>query len=147
MAVVSFSNAEWVRVEEILVELNPTIDELTEHYFGRFDKRDWLFIRSYIRMELRSALQLGAMLRAVGKVAVEQGIANGEAVKTFVKSNARRNFGLLDPAQVGFEVVSEVNECKDELRRAIQGLTDLANDRMFSTIDEEYAELVSKAAS
>jgi hypothetical protein len=145
MAVVSFSNAEWVRVEEILVELNPTIDELTEAYFGRFDKRDWLFIRSYIRMELRAALQLGVMLRAVGKVALEQGIANEEAIKTFVQVNARRNFGLLDPAQVGFEVVAEVNECKDELRRAILVLSDLANDRMFGTIDEEYAELVSKA--
>jgi hypothetical protein len=146
MAVVSFSNAEWVRVEEILVELNPTIDELTEDYFGRFDKRDWLFIRSYIRMELRAALQLGVMLRAVGKVALEQGIANEEAIKTFVQVNARRNFGLLDPAQVGFEVVAEVNECKDELRRAILVLSDLANDRMFGTIDEEYAELVSKAS-
>jgi hypothetical protein len=146
MAVVSFSNAEWVRVEEILVELNPTIDELTEAYFGRFDKRDWLFIRSYIRMELRAALQLGVMLRAVGKVALEQGIANDEAIKTFVQVNARRNFGLLDPAQVGFEVVAEVNECKDELRRAILVLSDLANDRMFGTIDEEYAELVSKAS-
>jgi hypothetical protein len=146
MAVVSFSNAEWVRVEEILVELNPTIDELTEDYFGRFDKRDWLFIRSYIRMELRAALQLGVMLRAVGKVALEQGIANAEAIKTFVQVNARRNFGLLDPAQVGFEVVAEVNECKDELRRAILVLSDLANDRMFGTIDEEYAELVSKAS-
>lgn len=146
MAVVSFSNVEWVRVEEILVELNPTIDELTEDYFGRFDKRDWLFIRSYIRMELRAALQLGVMLRAVGKVALEQGIANAEAIKTFVQVNARRNFGLLDPAQVGFEVVAEVNECKDELRRAILVLSDLANDRMFGTIDEEYAELVSKAS-
>jgi hypothetical protein len=146
MAVVSFSNAEWVRVEEILVELNPTIDELTEDYFGRFDKRDWLFIRSYIRMELRAALQLGVMLRAVGKVALEQGIANDEAIKTFVQVNARRNFGLLDPAQVGFEVVAEVNECKDELRRAILVLSDLANDRMFGTIDEEYAELVSKVS-
>ena len=146
MAVVSFSNTEWVRVEEILAELNPTIDELTEHFFGRFDKRDWLFVRSYIRMELRAGLQLGAMLRAVGKVALEQGIANDEAVKTFVRVNARRNFGLLDPAQVGFEVVSEVNNCKDELRRAIQGLSDLANDRMFGTIDEEYADLVSKAS-
>jgi hypothetical protein len=146
VAVVSFSNTEWVRVEEILAELNPTIDELTEHFFGRFDKRDWLFVRSYIRMELRAALQLGAMLRAVGKVALEQGIANDEAVKTFVRVNARRNFGLLDPAQVGFEVVSEVNNCKDELRRAIQGLSDLANDRMFGTIDEEYADLVSKAS-
>jgi hypothetical protein len=146
VAVVSFSNTEWVRVEEILAELNPTIDELTEHYFGRFDKRDWLFVRSYIRMELRAALQLGAMLRAVGKVALEQGIANDEAVKTFVRVNARRNFGLLDPAQVGFEVVSEVNNCKDELRRAIQALADLANDRMFGTIDEEYADLISKAS-
>ena len=146
MAVVSFSNVEWVRVEEILVELNPTIDELTEDYFGRFDKRDWLFIRSYIRMELRAALQVGGMLRAVGKVALEQGIANAEAIKTFVQVNARRNFGLLDPAQVGFEVVAEVNECKDELRRAILVLSDLANDRMFGTIDEEYAELVSKAS-
>jgi hypothetical protein len=146
VAVVSFSNTEWVRVEEILAELNPTIDELTEHYFGRFDKRDWLFIRSYIRMELRAALQLGAMLRAVGKVALEQGIANDEAVKTFVRVNARRNFGLLDPAQVGFEVVSEVNNCKEELRRAIQALADLANDRMFGTIDEEYADLVAKAS-
>jgi hypothetical protein len=146
VAVVSFSNAEWVRVEEILVELNPTIDELTEQYFGKFDKRDWLFIRSYIRMELRASLQLGAMLRAVGKVALEQGIANEEAIKTFVSVNARRNFGLLDPAQVGFEVVSEVNECKEELRRAIQALSDLANDRMFGTIDEEYAELVSRAS-
>jgi hypothetical protein len=146
VAVVSFSNTEWVRVEEILGELNPTIDELTEHYFGRFDKRDWLFVRSYIRMELRAALQLGAMLRAVGKVALEQGIANDEAVKTFVRVNARRNFGLLDPAQVGFEVVSEVNSCKDELRRAIQALADLANDRMFGTIDEEYADLISKAS-
>jgi hypothetical protein len=144
MAVVTFSNSEWVRVEEILVELNPTIDELTERYFGKFDKRDWLFIRSYIRMELRSAMQLGAMLRAVGKVALEQGLANEEAIKCFVQVNSRRNFGLLDPAQVGFEVVSEVNDCKEELRRAIQALSDLANDRMFGTIDEEYAELVAR---
>ena len=146
MAVVSISNAEWVRVEEILVELNPTIDELTQRYFGKFDKRDWLFVRSYIRMELRAALQLGAMLRAVGKVAVEQGLANEEAAKCFVQVNARRNFGLLDPAEVGFEVVSEVNECKEELRRAIVALADLANDRMFGTFDEEYADLLSKNA-
>ena len=146
MAVVSISNAEWVRVEEILVELNPTIDELTQRYFGKFDKRDWLFVRSYIRMELRAALQLGAMLRAVAKVAVEQGLANEEAAKCFVQVNARRNFGLLDPAEVGFEVVSEVNECKEELRRAIVALADLANDRMFGTFDEEYADLLSKNA-
>jgi hypothetical protein len=146
MAVVTFSNAEWVRVEEILVELNPTIDELTERYFGKFDKRDWLFVRSYIRMELRAALQLGAMLRAVAKVALDQGLANEEAVKCFVQVNARRNFGLVDPAEVGFEVVSEVNECKDELRRAILVLTDLANDRMFGTMEEEYKELIAKGS-
>jgi hypothetical protein len=146
MAVVSFSNAEWTRVEEILVELSPTIEELTHHYFGSFDKRDWLFVRSYIRMELRAALQLGAMLRAVTKVAIEQGLANEEAAKCFVQVNARRNFGLLDPAEVGFEVVSEVNECKEELRRAIVVLADLANDRMFGTLDEEYADLVAKSS-
>jgi hypothetical protein len=144
VAVVTVSNAEWVKVEEILIELNPTIDELTQHYFGRFDKRDWLFVRSYIRMELRAALQLGAMLRAVAKVALEQGLANEEAAKCFVQVNARRNFGLLDPAEVGFEVVSEVNECKDELRRAVLALAELANDRMFGTLDEEYAELLAK---
>ena len=145
MAVVSFSNTEWSRVEEILVELNPTIDELTHRYFGSFDKRDWLFVRSYIRMELRATLQLGAMLRAVAKVALEQGLANEEAAKCFVQVNARRNFGLLDPAEVGFEVVSEVNECKEELRQAILALAELANDRMFGTFDEEYAELVAKS--
>lgn len=146
MAVVSISNTEWVKVEEILVELNATIDELTQRYFGKFDKRDWLFVRSYIRMELRAALQLGAMLRAVAKVAVEQGLANEEASKCFVQVNARRNFGLLDPAEVGFEVVSEVNECKEELRRAIVALADLANDRMFGTLDEEYADLLAKGS-
>ena len=145
MAVVSFSNTEWSRVEEILVELNPTIDELTHRYFGSFDKRDWLFVRSYIRMELRATLQLGAMLRAVSKVALEQGLANEEAAKCFVQVNARRKFGLLDPAEVGFEVVSEVNECKEELRQAILALAELANDRMFGTFDEEYAELVAKS--
>jgi hypothetical protein len=145
VAVVSFSNTEWSRVEEILVELNPTIDELTHRYFGSFDKRDWLFVRSYIRMELRATLQLGAMLRAVAKVALEQGLANEEAAKCFVQVNARRNFGLLDPAEVGFEVVSEVNECKEELRQAILALAELANDRMFGTFDEEYAELVAKS--
>jgi hypothetical protein len=146
MAVVTFSNTEWVKVEEILVDLNPTIDELTKRFFGTFDKRDWLFIRSYIRMELRAALQLGAMLRAVAKVAVEQGLANDEAAKCFVQVNSRRNFGLMDPAEVGFEVVSEVNECKDELRRAIAALAELANDRMFGTLDEEYAELIDKSS-
>jgi hypothetical protein len=146
VAVVSFSNTEWSRVEEILVELNPTIDELTHRYFGSFDKRDWLFVRSYIRMELRAVLQLGAMLRAVAKVALEQGLANEEAAKCFVQVNARRNFGLLDPAEVGFEVVSEVNECKDELRQAILALGELANDRMFGTFDEEYAELIAKGS-
>jgi hypothetical protein len=146
VAVVSISNTEWVKVEEILVELNATIDELTQRYFGKFDKRDWLFVRSYIRMELRAALQLGAMLRAVAKVAVEQGLANEEASKSFVQVNARRNFGLLDPAEVGFEVVSEVNECKEELRRAIVALADLANDRMFGTLDEEYADLLAKGS-
>jgi hypothetical protein len=146
VAVVSISNTEWVRVEEILVELNPTIDELTQRYFGKFDKRDWLFVRSYIRMELRAALQLGAMLRAVAKVAIDQGLANEEAAKCFVSVNARRNFGLLDPAEVGFEVVSEVNECKEELRRAIVVLADLANDRMFGTLDEEYADLLAKGS-
>jgi hypothetical protein len=146
MAVVSISNTEWAKVEEILVELNPTIDELTERYFGTFDKRDWLFVRSYIRMELRATLQLGAMLRAVAKVALEQGLANQEAARCFVQVNARRNFGLLDPAEVGFEVVSEVNECKEELRRTIMALSDLANDRMFATFDEEYQELVAKGS-
>jgi hypothetical protein len=146
MAVVSFSNAEWARVEEILVELNPTIDELTHRYFGSFDKRDWLFVRSYIRMELRAALQLGSMLRAVAKVAVEQGLANEEAARSFVQVNSRRNFGLMDPAEVGFEVVSEVNKCKDELRRAILALADLANDRMFGTFDEEYERLLAKGS-
>jgi hypothetical protein len=145
MAVVSIPNTEWARVEEILVELNPTIDELTHRHFGKFDKRDWLFVRSYIRMELRATLQLGSMLRAVAKVALEQGLANDEAAKCFVQVNSKRNFGLLDPAEVGFEVVSEVNECKDELRRAILALSDLANDRMFGTLDEEYAELVAKS--
>jgi hypothetical protein len=146
MAVISYSNSEWVKVEEILVDLNPTIDELTKRYFGKFDRRDWLFIRSYIRMELRAALQLGAMLRAVAQVAVEQGLANDEAAKTFVQSNARRNFGVMDPAEVGFEVVSEVNECKEELRRAIAALAELANDRMFGTLDDEYAELIAKSS-
>lgn len=146
MASVTISNAEWVKVEEILVDLNATIDELTKRYFGKFDKRDWLFVRSYIRMELRAALQLGAMLRAVAKVAVEQGLANDEAAKCFVQVNARRNFGLLDPAEVGFEVVSEVNECKEELRRAVLALAELANDRMFGTLDDEYAELLAKGS-
>jgi hypothetical protein len=146
VASVTISNAEWVKVEEILVDLNATIDELTKRYFGKFDKRDWLFVRSYIRMELRAALQLGAMLRAVAKVAVEQGLANDEAAKCFVQVNARRNFGLLDPAEVGFEVVSEVNECKEELRRAVLALAELANDRMFGTLDDEYAELLAKGS-
>jgi hypothetical protein len=148
VAQIVFSPEERARVESILEEFDPAEHELTRRFADRMSEQEWKWVTRYLRRELRALLEIGVMLRAVTALAHERGHADRTAVRRLLRDNRTRNFGLPDDADAYFNDLcmmcepTSIDQGDPSLWRAGDALLELAADRMFDTLGEEYAELL-----
>lgn len=148
VAQIVFSSDERERIAAILEELDPAEHELTRRYADRMSEQEWKWVTDYLRHELRALLEIGVMLRAVAHTARTRGHADRAAVKRLLRDNRTRNFGLPDDADAYFNDIcmlcepASLDDGEPGLWKAGDALLELAGDRMFDTLGEEYAELL-----
>lgn len=149
VAQIVFSHEERERIAAILAELDPAEHELTRRYADRMSEQEWKWVTQYLRHELRALLEIGVMLRAVAHTARERGHADLAAVKRLLRDNRTRNFGLPDEADAYFNDLcmmcepAALEQAEPGLWKAADALLELAGDRMFDTLSEEYVELLN----
>lgn len=129
-------------MEEILEELDPNGHELFAPHKALLSDADWAFICDYTRERMRSAIQIGAMARAFVETAQQLGATDDRGAQHFLRSKAWiHNFGVTASADEYFCALSAI--CGNRLGRASDALVEIAQDRMFETLDEEYQRLLA----
>jgi hypothetical protein len=140
MPKVIYTGADRVRIEAILKELDPQINPLTLPFKAMLDEDDWRFVVDYARAEIRAALEIGLLARGMADAARRRGVANDDGVAAFMDSASwMRNFGVSDGADERFKRLADV---ESPLFFAVDSLLQLAQDRLFNTLDEEYLRLL-----
>ncbi len=135
-----FSGTERLRMNAILKELDPATHEFTSRFANVLSSEDWNFVQNYARAEMRGALEMGLLARSVAEVARQRGIGSEQGVSSFLDSTPwMRNFGVSDDADERFKMIADL---ESPLFVAVDALLQLAQDRMFNTLDEEYARLL-----
>jgi hypothetical protein len=143
MARVLISAGERGRIVAILRELDPETHDLTARFQEQLDPEDWAFVCDYTRAEIKGALEIGLMARAVAEAARRRGVSNEEGIGNFLDSIAwMRNFGVSDPHDERFKELCGIDT---PLFLAVDALLQMAQDRMFGTLDEEYARLLESS--
>lgn len=172
MAHILFSGAELGRVDRVCSELDPAIHDLTAPYIDRIDHAvDREFVIRYLRKVLRGELVMGLIARAVAAGAQEKGGIQPKVARQLVVDDLSRQRSALVSDLLGGEVrqwqynqtyfTEEATRANNILRdangpcfedgshaaqQAMYALLDIANDSMFGSFDEEYANLVERSA-
>lgn len=135
-----YTGADKLRVDAIVAELDPAGHDLTRPFREALSSEDWLFVVDYARTEIRAALEVGMLARTVAESARLRGSSNEQGIRTFLDSISwMRNFGVSDAADERFKEIADVDS---PLFVAVDALLQLAQDRMFNTLDEEYVRLL-----
>lgn len=140
MPKVVYSGAERLRMNAILDELDPATSELTTPFQDVLSEDDWNFVVTYARNEMRAALEIGMLTRAVAEAARDRAASNEEGVAAFFEAvSCMRNFGVSDRTDERFRNIADVDS---PLFIAVDALLQMAQDRLFNTLDEEYVRLL-----
>jgi hypothetical protein len=143
MARIVLSAAEKAKITSIVRELDPATHGLTAPFKTVVSESEWYFIVNYARSEMRGALQVGVLARAMAEAVRRLGAANDQGIASFLDSTAwMRNFGISDEDDERFKDLCGVDS---PLFLAVDALLQMAQDRMFGTLDEEYARLVESS--
>ena len=139
---ISFTGEEHARINHVLRELDPATHDLTAHWRNLLSGEDWAFLQDYVRTEMRATLEMGMLARSIAAVVDERRLADKAAVDHFMRSTPwSRNFGLTDEAEE--RLMSILGQALDSpLFLAIEALMQMAEDRMFDTLDIEYRSLL-----
>ncbi|HEU4480363.1 MAG TPA: hypothetical protein VFS18_00635 [Actinomycetota bacterium] len=137
-----FSPEDLARIEAVLREVDVASHELLRPVEPAVEHADWTFLVGYIGERLRAALEIGILARTFCTVAVQRGYADDRGVDHFLRSKAwLHNFGVTQPGDEHFYSLSAA--CDHRLVRALDALIEIAQDRMFGTLDDEYERLLS----
>jgi hypothetical protein len=142
MSTFSFSPQDLTQIEVILDEVDVASHELLRPVEPAVSTNDWAFVIGYIEERLRAALEIGILARSFCTTAVERGYADERGVDHFLRSKAwLHNFGVTQRGDEHFYSLSAA--CEHRLVRALDALVEIVQDRMFSTLDDEYERLLS----
>ena len=145
MAEIVFSGEDLNRIEEAIADLDPKTHELIVIHEGCFSEDDWAFILKYIEERLSAALKLGLMARCLGVAAEKADLADERGVQHFIGSKAWvHNFGIASTADEYFHALS--TSAGGRLAKALDALVEIAQDRLFGTLDDEYQRLFTSGA-
>lgn len=142
----------------ILTELDPAGHELTSHFTSVLAEDDWDFAVGIMRAELRTVLEMGLAARAVAtlgrseEMADEAGIEHllgdcgelweiGNFGTPFEDGRAERWTDICSSTQPVVDDEGQANT--SALAVAAFALRDLAHQKMFDTLDEEFGEMLS----
>lgn len=140
MAKMILSGPERLRIAAILRELDPDSHELLAPFKENLSAADWNFVVEYARAEMRGALEMGLLARGLADTARMRGMANADGISSFLESTSwMRNFGMSDESDEHFKRLADVDT---PMFVAVDALLQMAQDRMFNTLDEEYARLL-----
>jgi hypothetical protein len=143
MARIVLTPAEKAKILAVVRELDPATHELTTPFKVLLSDSEWHFVVTYARNEIKGALEIGLLARAMAEAVRKRGSANEQGIATFLESTAwMRNFGVSDDDDERFKDLCGVDS---PLFLAVDALLQLAQDRMFDTIDEEYLRLLESS--
>lgn len=149
MAEVVFTEEETQRIEEIMRDLDPAQHELTQPFEAKVPPGFWNAFVDYARSQLRAAIEIEHLMRAVAATALARGLVDEEGLSHFLAREeitewALPNFGQMDKAGWRWLALQELCEEVDVDRflDAIQGLIEIGRSRMFETLDDDLRNLV-----
>ncbi|MGH2694180.1 MAG: hypothetical protein ACRDJJ_05120, partial [Actinomycetota bacterium] len=97
MARIVLTPAEKAKILGIVRELDPVTHELTAPFKTVLSETEWHFVVNYARAEIRGALEIGLLARAIAETVRKRGSANEQGIAAFLESTAwMRNFGVSD---------------------------------------------------
>jgi hypothetical protein len=145
MPQIVFSKEELLRVAAMVEDLDPAKHELFDVHRPLLNAADWEFLCEYVREKIASALMIGLVARSVSRVAQEHGVADERGADHFLRSKAWvHNFGVLQSGDEYFANLS--GACGNRLGKACDALVEIAQDRLFGTVDDEYQRLLASGA-
>lgn len=139
---VIFSPEELEAIDRTIEEIDAASNELLLPLRTTLKEEDWDFVVRYLETRLRSALEIGLIARNMCRVAYQRGLADERGLEHFLRSKAWvHNFGI---PQTGDEYLQTLSAATGHrLVKTYDGLLEIAQDRMFGTIDEEYQRLLA----
>jgi hypothetical protein len=142
---IEFTETERTLIDAVLVELDPSTHELTRDFKDDLSEDDWRFLVRYARREMRACLELGLLARSAADTARLRNLSNDEGAFAFLRSVSwLRNFGITDPEDERFlGLAGEGPEAPMFL--AVDALIEIAKDRIFDTVGDEYRQLLYDA--
>jgi hypothetical protein len=142
---IEFTQTERTLIDAVLVELDPSTHELTRDFKDDLSEDDWRFLVRYARREMRACLELGLLARSAADTARLRNLSNDEGAFAFLRSVSwLRNFGITDPEDERFlGLAGEGPEAPMFL--AVDALIEIAKDRIFDTVGDEYRQLLYDA--
>lgn len=142
MPQIEFTDKERKLIDAVLAELDPVSHELTRDFRNVLDGDDWRFLVRYARREMRACLELGLLARSMADTARLRNLSNEQGAVAFLRSVSwLRNFGMTDPDDERFlSLAGEGPEAP--LFLAVDALIEIAKDRIFDTVGDEYRQLL-----
>ena len=126
-------------------ELDPAKHDLFDVHRPLLSAADWEFLCEYVREKVASALMIGLLARSAAAAAEESGVSDSRGADHFLRSKAWvHNFGVLQSGDEYFTNLS--GACGNRLGKACDALVEIAQDRLFGTLDEEYQRLLASGA-
>lgn len=145
MPKINFSDAELAQVAGMVDELDPAKHELFDVHRPLLNPADWEFLCEYVREKVASALMIGLLARSVAHTSQDHGLSDNRGADHFLRSKAWvHNFGVLQSGDEYFANLS--GTCGNRLGKACDALVEIAQDRLFGTLDDEYQRLLSSGS-
>jgi hypothetical protein len=141
MARIALTEQDQQSIAEILADVEMQASELlSEEEEETLEPADWDFFLLHVRQKVRSALEIGLIARAVGHAAHDRDLCDERGLDHFLRSKAWvHNFGVTQTADEYLLALSA--KSGGRLVRCVDALVEIAQDRMFGTLDEEYQRL------
>lgn len=147
MPQIEFTEAERTLVDAVLAELDPSSHELTRDFRNILAEEDWRFLVRYARREMRACLELGLLARSMADTARLRDLSNGDGAFAFLRSISwLRNFGMTDPDDERFLALAGEGP-QAPIFLAVDALIEIAKDRIFDTVGDEYRQLLFDSSS
>ena len=142
MPSISFNRHEDADITRILHELDPAHHDLIVPFRQVMTDDDWSFLHDFLRTEMRMVLEMGLMARSVAGLSSHAPLSVQMAAEELVRASRWASHGGCGMSASEERLVEIAGEDPlSPLRLAIEALMELAEDRLFGTIDDEYVRL------
>lgn len=147
MADVVLTADERRRIQEVLLEIEPVVDEFFGDARPLLSEDEWRLMRDYAHACVKGALQVGICLRAVAETHGCRAIEYpGRGSDTFVADCLRAwrdSFApIRDPWRLAL-ISEKLNGGEKRLMADVATLEAMAADRLYASFDEECARLLA----